>query len=461
MSFEAHVHGMMMPGRLAAVRQMFRFLMSKGIWGPDARQDGLNSKKYKTLSPGEGSGPAPTTFNSPLTAPLFSVPFTSTVPVSGGGAALQTAVTAAGPGTRLLITDSLNYSQIVISGKTDLTIQADTGQTPTITATAGPSNSAVRIGAGNSGIAIRGVGLVGDGNQNGLAQSDNGILLGSATHTAMATFDRLIVENCPFTELNPALGVPGIQLLGTDGTLHQNVQVIRCTFTDCSTPALATPAGYGAVTISGFGGQALVQNTKIIRVTVARASSHMRGVVMKNVLSIVQDVLCYDLGTAGSNEAFKHNNEAIFGSVVGGVSTWENSVAYNCKRGWRITQPAASMTVSHGTFYNDTAGIAAGQTIMQQTSGTMSVQSCVIEGAGDGTAFTAAIASEDHNDVFNVAAPGKVLDVTDLTVDPILNDTPNNDYRATDPAVAAGGVAGTPMGVFYPGGTLIFWAGVP
>lgn len=437
--------------------------MSKGYYiaGTDLRAGSVSSRYKKFL--GNASTPPPPVggFRDNLTAAPFTVPVTSTTNVSGGAGALAAAVIAAAAGTRLLITDSLDYSVVDFTGKTNITIEADTGQTPTITAAAGASGHCITISTGNSGIALIRLRIRGDGNNNPIAQNDNGLILGTpATGMTASTFDRLIVQDCIFTDLTPASSVPGIQLIGTDGTSHSNVLVIGCTFTDMSTSLLGTGAGYGAVTVGGFGGEVLVQNSKINRVAVARASSHMRGVVLKNVTSRVQDVLCYDIGTAGSNEAFKHNNEAAFGSVVGGFSTWENSVAYNCKRGWRVTQAAATVIVSHNTFYNDTAGIAAAQTIMQQSAGSMQVKSCVIESAGDGTAFTATL-SEDHNDIFNVAANGKVLDISDLTVDPVLSDPANNDYRATDAAVVAGGAGGDPMGVFYPGGTTIFWAGVP
>jgi hypothetical protein len=457
----AKVRELMMPGRLAALRQMVRFLASKGVFGPDALQDGLNSKKYKTLSPGEGSGPAPSLFRDFLFVPPFTVPFSVTVNVSGGGAALQAAVIAAAAGTRLLITDSLNYSGVVFTGKTNITIEAAAGQTPTITAAAGQSQSAMRIGAGNSGIALKRLALIGNGNQNGLSQSDNGILLGTAAVTGMATFDRLIVDSCTFSELNPALGVPGIQLIGTNGLSHTDVWVKGCTFTDCSTPAFATGAGYGACTVGGFD-LVVVQNSKILRVAVARAASHMRGVVLKNLDQLVQDVLCFDIGSAGSNECFKHNDEAIFGTAVGN-GNWKNCVAFNAKRAFRITLSGAGMKVSNATVYNAIPGVAVGQILMRRDNAptTFLIEACVIQGAGDGTAFSAT-AVENHNDVFNVAAPGKVLDPTDLTVDPMLSAPIVNDYRATDPSVATGGLTpGTPMGVAYPGGDVIVWAGVP
>lgn len=449
--------------RLVGIRAfaiLRRFMASKGNWVLGSLvQDSFVSKKYQGFL--SNANPPPTSpYVDNLAPPGFSVPVTSTTNVSGGGGALAAAVAAAPAGTRLLITDSLNYTVVAFSGKTNIMIEAAPGQTPTITAVAGAGGHCVEIGAGNSGISLKGLQFIGNGNLNALAFQDNGLILGtSVTGMTASTFDRLIVEDCSFTDLNPASGVPGIQLIGTDGTMHTNVQVIGCTFTDMATPAFGTGAGYGAVTIGGFD-SILVQNCKIQRVAVARATSNMRGVVVKCVTANVQDVLCYDIGTGGSCESFKHNNEAAFGSVVGGSSRFTNCVAYNARRAFRCTQAAANMQVEHSTVYIDTAGIAAAQTIVQQTSGTLNFLGGVIEGAGDGTAFSAT-GTESQNDVFNVAAAGKVLDPTDLTVDPLLTSPGINDYRATDPSVAVGGPFGTPMGVYYPGGTVIFWAGVP
>ena len=414
-------------------------------------------------APQGGGGPPPPPpdpkCHDVLTTVPFSVPFTSTVNVSGGGVALQTAITAAGPGTRIVITDSLNYSQISITGKTNLTIEAAAGQTPSITATAGSTNHVVTLGAGNSGIAIRGISLVGNGNQNALSFADNGIILGTVTVTGFATFDRLIVEDCTFTDLNPAAGVPGIQLIGTDGSVHDNVWIHRCTFTDMATPAFATGVGYGAVTIGGFD-NVYVQNCWIRRSAIARAASHMRGVVLKDLSAIVEDVLCEDLGTAGSNEAFKHNNEAAFGTAVGS-SSWRNCVAYNCKRWYRITLAGATMTVFESVGNNDVVGISAAQVLVQQSAGSLDFQDNVMEGAGDGTAFTAAVAVEDFNDVFNFAALGKALGANDLTVDPLLEDPSTNLFNATDPAVMAGASDGGTMGIRYvAGGEEIIWCGI-
>lgn len=418
-------------------------------------------------APATTPAPGPTPTPSPpdpkchdtLTTVPFSVPFTSTVNVSGGGAALQTAVTAAGPGTRLVITDSMDYTQVTVTGKTNLTIEAAAGQTPSITAAAGTVQSAIRLGAGNSGFAVRGLLLRGNGNQNGLSQPDNGILLGTFTVTGMLTADRIIVEDCTFNDLNPAVGVPGVQLVGSDGTVHDNVWVHRCIFIDCATPAAATSFGYGACTVAGFD-NVYVQNCWVQRSAVARATSNMRGIVLKNLNSIVEDVLCDDIGSGGSNEAFKHNNEAIFGSAVG-VSSWRNCIAYNCKRFYRITLAGATMSVFESVGDNDVVGIAAAQVLVQQSAGTLEFFDNVLVGAGDGTAFTAAVAVEHHNDVFNFLATGKVLDATDLTIDPLFEDVSTNLWNATAPAVMTGASDGGTMGIRYvAGGEEIIWCGI-
>lgn len=394
-----------------------------------------------------------------LTTVPFNVPVTSTVNVSGGGTALATAVAAAAAGTRLLITDSLDYSVVDFTGKTNITIEADTGQTPTITAAAGATGHCITISTANFGIHLKGLGIVGNGNQNAIAQNDNGLILGTAvTGFTASTFDRLIVEDCTFTDLAPVSGVPGIQLVGTDGTSHSNVQIIGCTFTDMATPAAVTGFGYGAVLVGGVNG-VYVQNCLVNRMAIARASSSMRGIVVKSLNVVVEDVLCDDIGTAGSNEAFKHTSEAVFGTAIG-TSSWRNCVAYNCKRFYRITLAGATMTVFNSVGDNDVAGIAAAQTLVQQSAGTLQFTDNVIVGAGDGTAFTAAVAVENHNDVFNFLATGKVLDATDLTIDPLFENVAMNMWNATDPAVMIGASDGGPMGLRYAAGEEIIWCGI-
>ncbi len=428
--------------------------------GPDLRAGSISSQ-YGGFQPGGGVPDGPLSGKLTFNVVGFTVPFTSTVNVSGGGAALQTAVAGAAAGTKIVITDSLAYDPVTFNGKTNITIEAAAGQTPSITAV-GVGGACVLIQAGCSGIALRGLRFIGNGNLNSLSQPNNGLIQGNTTVSGMATFDRLIVENCAFTELTPASGVPGIQLVGGNGTVHTNVWVHKCTFTDMATPAFTTGAGYGAVTVGGFN-QVWVQNCHIKRVGVARASSNMRGVVLKNLASTVEGVLCEDIGTAGSNEAFKHNDEAMFGTAVG-TSAWNFNVGYNVKRGFRLSLAGAEMRVNHGVIYNDVAGIAAGNVLCRIDVVPIQflIQNTVIQGAGDGTAFSAANVTENHNDVFNVAATGKVLDATDLTVNSVPFSVVDRNFVTTVPAVQNGGtVVGQYIGAFYSTGESLIWMTPP
>ncbi len=429
--------------------------------GPDLMAGSISSR-YGGFQPGGGGTPdGPFSGKLTFNAVLFTVPVTSTVHVSGGGAALQTAITAAAAGTKIVIDDSLAYDPVVFNGKTNVTVEAAAGQTPTITAV-GVGGACVLLQAGCSGIALRGLHFIGNGNINTLAAANNGLIQGNVAISGMATFDRLIVEDCQFTELVPASGVPGIQLIGTNGTVHTNVWVHRCTFTDMCTPAFTTGVGYGAVTVGGFN-QVWVQNCHIRRVAVARASSSMRGVVCKNLSTVVEGVLCEDIGSAGSNENFKHNDEASFGSAVGS-SAWNQNVAYNAKRGFRLSLAGGEMRVNHGVVYNDTLGIAAGNVLCRVDGIPIQflIQNTVIQGAGDGTAFSAANVTEDHNDVFNVAATGKVLDATDLTLDSNPFSVPDRNFVTQDPLVQNGGTNPAEyIGAFYSTGESLIWLTPP
>ena len=420
-------------------------------------QAGSISSQHGRLMGGGGVPDGPFSGKVPLNVVTFAVPVTSTVNVSGGGAALQTAITAAIAGEKIVITDSLAYDPVVFTGKTNVSVEAAVGQTPTITAV-GVGGACVLIQAGCSGISLKGIHFIGNGNINTLSAPNNGLIQGNTTVSGMATFDRLIVESCTFTELVPASGVPGIQLIGTNGTVHTNVWVHKCTFTDMCTPAFTTGVGYGAVTVGGFG-SVWVQNCKITRAAVARATSNMRGVVCKNLGTIVEGVLCEDIGSGGSNENFKHNDEASFGSAVG-VSSWNNNVAYNCKRGFRLSLAGGEMRVNHGVVYIDTAGIAAGNVLCRVDGVPVQfrVENTVIQSAGDGTAFSAANVTENNNDVFAVAATGKVLDASDQTVNSVPFDIPGRNFVTTVLSLQTGGtIPGEYIGAFYSTGESLIW----
>jgi hypothetical protein len=404
-----------------------------------------------------------------LTTIPFSVPFTSTVNVSGGGAALQTAITAAGPATRLLITDSLQYDEVLITSKTNLTIQAAGGQTPIIRRPAPgafPSTTtgyAMRFSGVCDGIRLTGIRFEGHGNQNSLSFPDNGLIncrpdIGGGS---IVTLNHVIIEDCIFQEMSdsPINGNTAIMLFtGADGTTSGNIVVRRCILDTNGAGAWVTGNNVGAMTIAGFG-DVYIQNNWIRRsdALVARASSHMRGVVVENLNTIVEDVLVDDIGTAGSNENFNHPVGPVtqFGSAFGPV-TVRNCVAYNAKRGYRQQVSDTTMTVTASVYYTDTLGILAGNVAVRQTIGTMVFRDNVMFGAGDGTAFEAAV-TEDHNDVFNFGATGKVLDATDITVNPAFEDTPNGDFVATEATCQTAASDGGPVGIRYPGGEKIIW----
>jgi hypothetical protein len=440
-------------------RTIFAYVASFGYWinGPQV-QAPLAFEKYPTFI-GTGVGPV-SPFRDTLTVVPFSIPITTSIHVTGGGAALSLAVAAAGPGTNVLIRDSMAYDPFVISGKTNLTISVSRGHTPTVTAAPGAGNSCIKIQGGNSGIKISGLTLIGSGNGGGGSQNNEGLINGSASNSGMATIDRVIIESCLFSEgvATVTSGAPAVQLLGTDGAVHQNVWIHRCIATNCGSNPNTTFSGYGTIEVSGFS-NVYIQNSKITRTAaLARNLSLMRGFTWKSINVVVEDCLADDLGTGGANDPFKHHEEGIFGTAVGNSSV-RNCVASNCKRGYSLTLAGVTMTCTACVTFNNTPGVAAGQTFVNQGAGTLVFVNGIIDGAGDGIAFSATV-TENHNDIFNVAAPGKVLDGTDLTVDPVFTDPALHDYRATAPSVVTGASDGGTMGVRYPGGEVIIWAGV-
>lgn len=424
-----------------------------------------------TNSAGPGvvpSSPPPTPAPPPvigchdaMTTVPFSVPVLSTVNVSGGGGALAAAVAGAAPGTRLLITDSLVYSPVVVVGCVNLTIEAQAGQTPKIQRPAPAHNAPgwlISLQGVISGFAVRGVTFHGNGNRNTLSFLDDGLLnLRANTAEACTAADRIIIEDCTFAEdgTDNANSGPGLQLIGTDGVAYQRILIHRCVFSNNANGASSTGLGYGACNVTGFAA-AYIQNCEVIRTdaVVTRAASNMRGYVFHNLSTILEDCLTFDLGTGGSNENFKAI--AYAGDTATGPSTCRNCVAFNCKRGWRMDSVGATMTLSQCVGDVAVAGILAGNVMMRQTSGTLVVRNCVMVGAGDGTAFEAAV-TEDHNDVFNFGAPGKVLDPSDIAIDPIFEDVANGDWLALAAAAQTAASDGGAVGIRYQAGEKIIW----
>ena len=397
-----------------------------------------------------------------LTSTGFTVTYSNTTNVSGGGGALQTAVNGAGSSTRLLITDSLTYDPVQVSGCTDLTIEADSGQQPVIKRASPPHNTSgwvMRLSGTIDGFAVRGLTFMGNGNRNQLSFYDDGLF--SVRWDTCTSGDRIIVENCSFAEdgTDNANSGPGVFIGGTSGVNHLRVWVNACTFTNNANGSAATPNGYGACTVVGYD-EVWIQNCSVTRTdaVVARGSSHMRGFAVNNNSTVIEDCLAYDLGTAGSNEAFKH--VASFGSEsTNGPVTIRNCVAYRAKRGYREDHPNQSMTITNSVYHTDLTGILDKVFRLDNSGTSMTVTDCVAVGAGDGTCFSSTSITESFNDIYNFGTVGKTLAASDLTVDPAFTDVGSRNWIATTASVQTGASDGGAMGVRYPGGTTIIWAG--
>lgn len=397
-----------------------------------------------------------------LTSVGFSVTYTTTTNVSGGGAALNNAVASAGNSTRLLITDSLTYDPVTVSSKTDLTIEAAAGQQPVVRRTSPAHNTpgwVLSLQGTIDGFAIRGVTFNGNGNRNQLSFYDDGLL--DARWDVCTSADRIIVENCDFVEdgSDNANSGPGIFIGGTNGVNHERVWIHECTFSNNANGSAATSNGYGACTVVGYDA-VYIQNCEAVRTDaiVSRASSHMRGFCVNNNATTIEDCLAYDLGTAGSNEGFKH--VASFGSEsTNGNVTIRNCVAYRCKRGYREDHPGQSMTITASVYHTDLTGILQAAVRLDNTGTSLTITDSVLVGAGDGTCFNNVSISEHHNDVFTFGTVGLTLAGTDLTVDPKFMHVAMREWIAKDSSVKTGAADGGAMGVRYPGGEQIIWCG--
>lgn len=397
----------------------------------------------------------------------WTVPFSVTVGVTGGGTALDTAVQAAASGTRIQINDSLDYSSILISNKTNLTIEAGAGQIPTITAPpgsdAGNGNHCIKLAGTCSFIRITGITMIGTGNLHPFSQPTDGLLNGAAS-IDLAALDHLIVSNCVFMEQSAATvtnSVPGIQLTGTNGSLHHHIAVQGCIFRNNAAGPNTGPRGYGACTITGCA-TVFIQNSAIYRddAVILRTVSNMRGFTWKSIGVIVEDCLVDDIGPGASS--FKHHDEGIFGTAIG------DSFVRNCvatKAGaFRISLVGSRMTITNCVAYTDSVGLLDGGNAFGsiQAGALMTVRDSVAYGQIDGICFgqqQAGDITEDHNDIFNWGATGITLDPTDLTVDPMLHDPSMHEFDATNNALKHAASDGKWIGLRYSAGPAIIWCG--
>lgn len=184
----------------------------------------------------------------------------------------------------------------------------------------------------------------------------------------------------------------------------------------------------------------------------------MRGFCVNNNATTVEDCLAYDTGTAGSNEAFKHC--ASFGSEsTNGDVTIRNCVAYRCKRGYREDHANQSMTITNSVYHTDLTGILDRAVRLDNSGTSLTITDSVLVGAGDGICFNSASISEGNNDVYNFGTVGKTLAGSDFTVDPGFLNVAARTWTVTTASVSTGASDGGAMGVRYPGGTTIIWAG--
>jgi hypothetical protein len=426
---------------------------------------------FRGIAPRHGIGSsvailAPQGYRHTLTTVPFTVPAGPIIPVGGGGTALQAAIDSS-IGETILITDSLNYDPVtigIVSSANDLTIMADTGQTPTITALPGPFNHCIDFtGLPVNGLAIRGLTLIGSGNASGAGLTDTRKLgsVHNASTDGGVTMQRFIMEDCTFIEPPGTFsdGAPGLMLIGNNTGSSDNVWIHRCTFQDTSA-LITAPGGFqwGACTIGGYQ-NVYIQNCKIVRTAaVSGATSTMKGIVVKNLNTIIEDVLCDQIGTNGNPQAFLHAGTPDLGSIVG-ASAFNNCVAYDCKIGYENFLTGATVNIN-GVVY-DAATVAPGGVAMRRSFGSYNCLNSVITAQGGGIAFTASGVVESYNDVFNFGSTGKVLDLTDQTIDPLYQDSGNRIFTATAPTLQTGASDGGLVGVRYGSGEVIFWVNTP
>lgn len=416
-------------------------------------------------SPGPTRVPVnPNACHDTLTVVPFSVPGLAVVPVSGGGAALSAAVNAAAPTTILEIQDSLDYTSLLFNNKTNVTIRAAAGQTPTITAPPGNPMHCVRFANGNNGIALRGLTFIGQGNAGppsppgtagqGLVNYNN----------SAGGLRNVIIEDCTFFEpdLTLSQGAPGIWFLGNLGAPnHQNIWVHRCTFVNVGMSLTsANTSGFGACTIGGFS-NVYVQNCWVRRTTLvlSRNQSPMRGIVVRGANIHVEDVFCDDIGTGGQCENFLIPFGPSFGNLDGTVIC-RNCTSLNGRIGYGIQTANSILDVTNSVYYANTNGVCF-TAVFLNLIGNLNYRNSVSFGAGDGNAFTVnpngAPIVEDHNDILGFAQNGRPLAPSDLSVDPFFESFPEGDYLALNSLLQHAASDGGLIGIRYPGGEKILY----
>lgn len=411
----------------------------------------------------ENPSSTPTPTPEPLTGrrdvfsdPGFTVPYTTTVSVSGGDQALNNAVAVAGPGTRILVSDSATYAAVVIASKTNLTIEAAAGQTPRIEVPAGVGQPLIITGV-TDGVRIAGIHFEGTGNRNPGSFSASGLIRCRFNDTP--SLNHVIIEDCTFREgpTDPANGSLAILILGTDGTLHRNVVIRRCTVLNSGSGAWTLAEGAAPIMMGGLDG-VWIQNCKVSRepAVVSDLASNMKAYGWRAMNVIVENCLADNVSDAWA--PFYITDAAQWGTAVG-VALVRNCVAFNCTAFAWNDEAAATMIIRNCVFDTPTTGIATPGSDTLFNVGIMTAQDSIFADAGEADMWSAGTVptSEDHNDIFAHGTVNPPASITDFALDPQFVNEALRDFVTQNPTLQVGASDGGAIGVRYPGGERIIW----
>ncbi len=378
----------------------------------------------------------------------------ATVSVSGGGTALQTAITAAGAGAVIEITDSMDYDAVSISGKSGLYIRAAAGQAPTITS-AGAGSQCVSLTGSNVDIGLQGLTFLVDDLLNGGSQPQNGAI----KCTDELQLERFLMQDCEFQPINSTdAAVVAVQFGHSAGvtTNHRDIGIRRCVFDSTGTYTDATSQDLACVSISDFE-NVLISNCHFLRTTTF-PTSHMRGVRAHFFNGLIEYCYFEDLGTNGSNECVKVSGDSgpALGSMTGFDVAVSNCVGLDFKRFLRCAELASTITATHCV---GVTGNAERTLRIDTATATVNLQDSIFEDTNTGTSLLHTGASGtlnvDHNLYFNWTSLGFTADGTDIVgSDPLLvaPTAAGDDYTlaAGSPGLGAG-TGGDDMGLLLIG----------
>jgi hypothetical protein len=367
-------------------------------------------------------------------------------------------VAAAGPGTRVVVSDSATYGAVIVASKTNLTIEAAAGQTPRIEIPPGVGEPLVITGP-TDGVRIAGMHFEGTGNRNPASASASGLVRARFNDTP--SLDHVIVEDCTFREgpTDPANGSLAILILGTNGTLHRNIVIRRCRVLNCgSGPWVALDAA-APIMVGGVDGL-WIQNCVVGRedAVVSLAASNMKAYGWRAMNVTVEDCLADSVSNAWA--PFYATDAGQWGSAVG-TAVIRNCAAFQCTAFAWNDEAASTMDIRNCVFDTPAVGTATPGSDTLFNVGTMTVRDSIFSDAGEADMWSAGTlpTSEDHNDIFAHGTVNPPADPTDLALDPQFADAAMRDFETENPALQTAASDGGAVGVRYPGGELVIWCG--